>query len=64
MLSTPEPLAEEVIPLLSAVLAFLDSEPAHGAAHDISRRAHQRMERAVGRFMAPADVAPRLEVLK
>jgi len=64
MLSSPEPLAEEVIPLISAVLSFLDSERAHGAAHDITRRAHQRLERAVDRFMAPADVAPRLEVLK
>ena len=64
MLSSPEPLAEEVIPLISAVLAFLDSERAHGAAHDITRRARQRLELAVERFMAPADVAPRLEVLK
>ena len=64
MLSTPEPLAEEVIPLLSAVLAFLDSEGAHGTTHDITRRAHQRLELAVDRFMAPPDVAPRLEVLK
>jgi hypothetical protein len=64
MLSSPEPLAEEVIPLISAVLSFLDSEQAHGAAHEITQRAHQRMELAVDRFMAPADVAPRLEVLK
>ncbi len=64
MLSSPEPLAEEVIPLISAVLSFLDSERAHGAAHDKTQRAHQRLERAVDRFMAPADVAPRLEVLK
>jgi len=64
MLSSPEPLAEEVIPLVSAVLAFLDSEGAHGTAHDITRRAHERMALAVQRFMAPPDVAPRLEVLK
>ena len=64
MLSSPEPLAEEVIPLISAVLAFLDIERAHGATHEFTRRAHQRMERAVDRFMAPADVAPRLEVPK
>jgi len=64
MLSSSEPLAEEVIPLISAVLAFLDSERAHGAAHDITRRAHRRMELVVDRFMAPVDVAPGLEVLK
>jgi hypothetical protein len=64
MLSSPEPLAEEVIPLISAVLSFLDSERAHGSAHEKTRRAHQRLERAVDRFMAPAHVAPRLEVLK
>ena len=63
MLSSPEPLAEEVIPLISAVLAFLDGERAHGADHDITWRAHQRMELAVERFMDPAEVAPRLEVL-
>ena len=64
MLSGPESLAEEVIPLISAVLAFLDSERAHGRDHEVTRRAHQRLEHAVGKFMAPADIAPRLEVVK
>ncbi len=63
MLSSPTPLAEEVIPLISAVLSFLVTEGLHGGDHPRTRAAHDRLEYAVNRFMAPAD-APCLEFVK